>query len=103
MEPCDTKMSATGKHHITCAVICKFCVSFGRESRDRPVSSDRASNTVTTLTAVKEPRAVTSTTKIFTSFRSDLFSKHLERNHPAKWGEYQGLRTNDVKTTRFFA
>ncbi|EGZ27922.1 hypothetical protein PHYSODRAFT_293597 [Phytophthora sojae] len=46
-------------------------------------------------------RARTTNPKFFTSFRTNLFEKHLVGQHPVKWAEYCKLSTDDERRAYF--
>ncbi|RLN70015.1 hypothetical protein BBJ28_00021052 [Nothophytophthora sp. Chile5] len=70
-------------------VVCLFCYVFGREDAPRPLDS------------TKKPRKRTVKPKFFTSFRTDLYEKHLNSQHSQKWKQYNDVILDDDKEAFF--
>lgn len=70
------------------ACVCQFCEVFGRENSEQH--------------AVTKKRKKTERIKYFQTFRTDIYTQHLIKEHPQKWTAYQQLATDSDKEA-FFA
>ncbi len=95
MQASATATSKSGQHQVVVAAKCLFCIAFGREAKLLPAPSSVDA-------IVAKPRALVSTKKVFSAFRTDMYTNHLTHNHPAKWIEYQGIRNDLGKARAFF-
>jgi len=68
--------------------MCRFCNVFKRE--ERAPTSDAS-----------KPRKRTTKTKYYNTFRTTCYKQHLELEHPAKWADYDRLRTEEEKEAFF--
>ncbi len=78
------------------SVVCRFCVTFGREddNGDCGVGNNNGS-------ARKRKR--TTNAKYFSSFRTtDNYKTHLETQHPSKWSERQKINHESDAIANFF-
>ncbi|KAE9028710.1 hypothetical protein PF011_g1426 [Phytophthora fragariae] len=67
--------------------VCRFCSVFGREAREQKDGEPK--------------RKRTTRTQYFSTFRTDLYDKHMLSAHPGKWESYQRLLT-DTDREAFF-
>jgi len=88
--------SATGQ--LVQTAMCLFCHSFGREPKILPPSTSIDA----LVSQTRKPRATTSTTKFFTTFRTDQYVQHHERNHPEQWIKYKRVRHDAAQAKAFF-
>ena len=70
------------------SVVCRFCITFGRE--------------INITEADDRKRKRTPNVKYFSSFRTDNYMMHLTRQHLLKWAEYKLVRKDPDALMNFF-